>query len=505
LRPDIVTAKAIIANLAIGTLGKWAGKPVELLPWQEEILQAICATGEDGQRLYDTIWIEISRKAGKTMFCSFIGICAMLMETNPQVVLAAANREQAHILFQYIYDQIHINPKLAKYLQPYRHEIRLASGKPGVLKTLAADGGSNHGLNPSLILVDEVHAIPETKVRPLLEALDTARGARNSLMIYITTAGSAFTYAHSLHQRALKIEAGEMDDPGFKSFIYAADETDDPGNPETWYKANPSLGVTIDEKWYKKQYERARTDAQLMASFRKLQLNMWSGSSQPFIEVEHWRKWSNAPDGWEHWPCVMGVDLSSVNDWEAYVLIFYNDGQLFVKPFFQIPATTWEVRTEHYGPQTADWVAKGFVNVVPHPVHTDESRLEMIYHLMQTYDVRHIGFDPWNARKVSDTINEQYGEEFAVAVRQGVAHMNEPMKETYKRGMEGKISHDGNPVMENHVAAVVLESDKNGNWWVAKDKATEKIDGVAALVTAMAVVMFFEQEDYYANHDISFG
>ena len=201
---------------------------------------------------------------------------------------------------------------------------------------------------------------------------------------------------------------------------------------------------------------------------------------------------------------MMGVDLSSVNDWEAYVLIFYQGSEIYVKSHFQIPAGSWQARSEHYGPMTHQWVSEGHVKVIPGMVHNDQARVDMIEDLISRYDVRHIGFDPYNAHKVAKTLADRYGDDLCVAIRQGVLYLNEPMKDIYRRGLEGMLTHCGNPVMEAHLSAVQLMQDKNGNYYMDKSKSTDKIDGPAAMVTAMATLLHFEDTSYYENNDLVF-
>jgi phage terminase large subunit-like protein len=503
VRPDFDTAYKIITQLCVGTLGEWSGKPVQLLDWQVEVLQAICAVDENGQRVYTDIWVEIPRKAGKTAFCSYLAICAMLMEDNPEVLVAAATRDQASILLKYTTDQIRLNPKLQHLLEAYRKEVRIKGGL-GHMQTVPSDGPAVHGKNPSAIFCDEIHAWAPSKAEALYEALDTSRGARNAPMVVITTAGSAYSFAHKLHRKAKQVLDGEVEDRGFKAIIYAAGEKDDPSDPATWYRANPSLGVTIPESWYAQQYRRAANDASRLASFRKLQLNQWEGSSDPFIEPHHWRAWVNESEEFNGWECMLGIDLSSLKDWECYCLIFYKGDRVHIRPYFQIPAESWALYGDHYGPETAQWVEDGWINVIKGAVHTNESRLRMIEALIAKHDIQHIGFDPYAAAEVANVINSRYGEDYAVAIRQGILYVSEPMKTIYRRGMQGKLTHDGNPVSGAHIAACNVFYDKNHNMYYDKSRATDKIDFVSAMVTAMATLIHFEDMSYYASHDIVF-
>ncbi len=205
----------IIERYCVLTEDAGAGKPVQLMDWQRGLIR-----DAEGKRM---VWLEIPRKNGKSAFIAMLAIAHLLKGfkdgTNPQVILAAATREQAGILFGYVRNMILLNPQLQKVLEPFRKEIRL-KGKPGYLKTITSDGGSNHGLNPSLILCDEIHSWNEVKGPELWEALRTSMAARPSQMIAITTAGSAYSFAHKWHEYAQRVAEQPEIDPSWLTIIY---------------------------------------------------------------------------------------------------------------------------------------------------------------------------------------------------------------------------------------------------------------------------------------------
>jgi phage terminase large subunit-like protein len=309
----------IIERYCVLTEDEHAGKPVKLLDWQRHLIR-----NSEGKRM---VWLEIPRKNGKSAFIAMLAIAHMLEgfknNSNPQVVLAAATREQAGILFAYVRNMVLFNPELQKVLEPYRKEIRL-KGRPGFLKTLTSDGGSNHGLNPSLILCDEIHAWNEVKGPDLWEALRTSMAARPSKMVAITTAGGAYTFAHKWHEYAKQVQERPEIDPSWLTIIYGAEDNEDPHDPKVWAKANPSLGVTVSLKYLEELSNTAKHDEPTLLSLRKLHLNQWAGSAQPYIELAKWLKCTNKKTSVSNWRCFLGVDLAAVNDFTAYAILYFN-------------------------------------------------------------------------------------------------------------------------------------------------------------------------------------
>jgi len=101
------------------------------------------------------------------------------------------------------------------------------------------------------------------------------------------------------------------------------------------------------------------------------------------------------------------------------------------------------------------------------------------------FDVREIVFDPWNATDLVTRLQEQDGFT-CVAMRQGFASLSAPTKSLEKAILSKTLRHDGHPVLRWNVSNVSVESDATGNLKISKKVSTERIDGVAALVMAIA-------------------
>jgi phage terminase large subunit-like protein len=472
----------IIERYCVLTEDAGAGKPVQLMDWQRGLIR-----DAEGKRM---VWLEIPRKNGKSAFIAMLAIAHLLKGfkdgTNPQVILAAATREQAGILFGYVRNMILLNPQLQKVLEPFRKEIRL-KGKPGYLKTITSDGGSNHGLNPSLILCDEIHSWNEVKGPELWEALRTSMAARPSQMIAITTAGSAYSFAHKWHEYAQRVAEQPEIDPSWLTIIYGAGDDEDPHSPEVWQKANPSLGVTVTYQYLEELSNTAKHDEPTLLSLRKLHLNQWAGSAQPYIELGKWLKCQGGrPKTLDKWRCFLGVDLAAVNDFTAYAVVYFNGERFYTQQYYQITDHAMSKRKQKYPNLVRNWIKNGSLDVVKGEVTTTDHRIAMIEQIMNDHPVEGIFFDPWNAAETVERLRSKYGKQFCWEVRQSALMVNEPMKLLYRMVTTKGITHDGNPITAWMIANTSLHIDKNDNWTFQKDKAPDRIDGTAALITALA-------------------
>lgn len=496
MKPDW-TIKAI-SKYCVNTEGDDAGKPIKLMPWQKNLLKKA-----HGKR---DVWLEIPRKNGKSATIAMLAIAHLLdgwkRDTNPEVIIAASTKEQAGILFRYVVNMVKRSQPLQVALRPMQYEIRL-KGKPGFMKTVAADGGSNHGLNPSLILCDEIHAWSETKGPELWEALETSRGFRNAQMISITTAGAAYTWAWSRHEYARRVLNGEIQDPNMCALIYAAPETADPMKIGTWRKANPSYNYLPIKRNLEAERIKCAHDELKRISFRKLYLNQWIGNQEGYIDFMKWKACTRKrPADLKTWECILGCDFAAVNDFNAYALIWYKGDQFYSEQHYQISGDAMSKRSNQYPALARDWQAQGMLEVLPGDVVTSEDYIRKINALVDEFNPSKIFFDPWNAAETNKKIVEQYGETYALAVRQTFAFTNEPMKRLRNLVHEQRFTHNGNPVTGWMMGNVVVSTDKNDNWCFDKKRSPEKIDGVAAMITALSGFINQDLSSYYDQFEL---
>src|SRR5690554_6890733 len=122
------------------TKGKWAGQPLDLLPWQERVVRDLFGTlRPDGKRQYRTAYIEVPRKAGKSTLSAAIALY-LLFEGEPggEVYSAAADREQARIVFEQAKAMVEASPELSRYAETYRNSIAVPALNASY-KVLSAD------------------------------------------------------------------------------------------------------------------------------------------------------------------------------------------------------------------------------------------------------------------------------------------------------------------------------------------------------------------------------
>ena len=345
-------AVRFIENLC-HTKGRWAGKPFWLLPWQEHIIRDIFGiVKEDDTRQFRTAYVEIPKKNGKSELAAAIALYLLYADNEPsaEVYGAAADRQQASIVFDVAKRMVEMTPALLKRSKIMAATKRLVNySNVGFYQVLSAEVGTKHGLNVSGLVLDELHAQPN---RSLVDVLTKGSGDARTQPLYflITTAGTdRNSICYEYHTKAKDILEGRRIDPSFYPVIYGLDDGDDWNAEDSWYKANPSLGYTITIDRVRDAHREALTNPAEENVFRQLRLDQWVGSAVAWIP-EHIFDRGNLPINLESLrgrECYGGLDLSSTSDITAFVLVFppRNETEKYiVLPHFWLPRETLDLR-----------------------------------------------------------------------------------------------------------------------------------------------------------------
>ena len=222
--------------------------------------------------------------------------------------------------------------------------------------------------------------------------------------------------------------------------------------------------------------------------FKQLRLNIWTNSAVAWIPNHIYQRGDEKinEDQLYGRDCYAGLDLSSTSDITALVLVFPprdEHEKYIVLPYFWLPEETLELRCRRDHVLYDVWKRQGFIMTTPGNV-VDYGFLEaFIEELGKKYHILEIAYDRWNA---TTTVQHLQDEGFVmVPFGQGFKDMSPPSKQLYKLLMEGSIIHGGNPVLRWMAGNVVMRQDPAGNIKPDKEKSTEKIDGIVALIMGL--------------------
>lgn len=484
-------AVAFIESLC-HTKGTWAGKPFELIDWQERIIRDLFGIlKKNGYRQFNTAYVEIPKKQGKSELAAAVALllCCGDGEERAEVYGCAADRQQAGIVFDVAADMVRMCPALNKRVKILASQKRMVfQPTNSFYQVLSAEAYSKHGFNIHGVVFDELHTQPNRK---LFDVMTKGSGDARMQPLYflITTAGTdTQSICYETHQKALDILEGRKIDHTFYPVIYGAKEDEDWTSPEVWKKANPSLGITVGIDKVQAACDSAKQNPGEENSFRQLRLNQWVKQSIRWMPMHKWDACAFPVDEDELGGriCYGGLDLSSTTDITAFVLVFPPMGEsdkYAVLPYFWVPEDNVDLRVRRDHVPYDVWQRQGKLETTEGNVVHYGYIEKFIERLGERFNIREIAFDRWGAVQMVQNLE---GMGFTVVpFGQGFASMSPPTKELMKLVLEERIAHGGHPVLRWNMDNIFIRTDPAGNIKADKAKSTEKIDGAIALIMAL--------------------
>lgn len=477
-------------KLLVHSKGEWAGKPFKLQEWQkDDIIKPLFGwkRTKDNSRRYRNAYIEIPRKNGKSTLCAGLALLLLYADGEPgaEVYSAAADKDQARIVFSEAQAMVEASPALSEHGKVLRSSIVVKSER-STYKVLSADAFTKHGLNAHGIVFDELHAQPN---RELFDVLNTSVGARRQpLMVMITTAGvyDPESICWEQHEYARQVLSGVIVDDNYFAYIAAADEDDDWTSPVTWAKANPGLGETIKLDYLEGECRRAIQSPAYQNTFRRLHLNQWTSQDERWLDMAAWNACEQELPDLKGRTCFGGLDLASTTDIAAFVLCFppvEENEPYWLVPHFWIPNDAMIERVRRDRVPYDAWVRDGLITTTPGNVIDYYYIEQTIRQLAIDYNIEEIAFDRWGATLLYQRMEE--ARMTMIQFGQGYVSMSPPMKEFLNLIVSKQIAHDGNPVLRWMADNVVARTDPAGNIKPDKSKSRAKIDGIVASIMGL--------------------
>lgn len=476
------------------TKGEFHGQPFTLLPWQKKIVDDVFGTVREDDptmRQYTTAYVEIPKKQGKSELGAAIALNMLANddEWKAEVYSCASDRQQASIVFDVAVDMVRQSPALSRRIKIIPSIKRMVYEPTGsIYQVLSSEVATKHGLNVSACIFDELHTQPS---RALYDVMTQGSGdaRKQPLWFFLTTAGTdRNSICWEVHQKALDIIEGRKRDPRFYPVIFGLPDNADWQDEHNWYKANPSLGHTITIDKVRDAYHKALESPADENMFRQLRLNQWVKQSVRWMPMDKWDDCSGLviQSQLEGRACYAGLDLSSTSDLTTIVLVFPpgdDTGPYIVLPFFWLPEEMLPLRVRRDHVMYDVWEKQGHIMTTEGNVVHYGFIEQFICQLGERFNIREIAYDRWNASMMVQALQD---DGFTmVPFGQGFRDMSPPTKELMRLVLEKRISHGGHPVLRWNMDNAFVRTDPAGNVKPDKQKSTEKIDGVIALIMGL--------------------
>lgn len=455
------------------------------------------------KRLTTKQYLIVARGSAKSMYANCIQAFFLNVDTSTthQITTAPTMKQAEEVMSPFRTAVVRARGPLFKFLTEgslqnttgsRAQRVKLASTKKGIENFLTGSLleirpmtiNKLQGLRPKVSTIDEwlsgdiredvVGAIEQgaSKMEDyLIVAISSEGTVRN---------GSGDTIKLELHS----ILRGEYQAPHISIWHYKLDTLEEVNTPEAWIKANPNLGKTVTYDVYHLDVERAE---KAPASRNDILAKRFGIPMEGYTYFFTYEQTIVHPPR-EFWalPCALGADLSQGDDFCAFTLLFpFQNYSFGIKTRSYITSLTLMKLPGAMRMKYDEFIREGSLHVL------DGTVLDMMevyddlegFILHNEFDVRCLGFDPYNAKEFVtrwETENGSFGLEKVI---QGARTESVPLGELKILAEERKLIFDQELMSFAMGNAVTLE-DTNGNRKLLKKRAEEKIDNVSAMMDA---------------------
>jgi len=485
-RPEAVKLVSDFCESLHHFTGEHNAKPFILEAWQMFIIANIYGFywKATGLRRFQTVYIEVARKNGKTALVAALGLYHLIAdgEAAAEVLLAANSKDQAKRCFDTVRGFTKGFDPFEKYLKRFRADIIYPSTN-SFIKVLASDADKIDGYNSSMGVIDEYHSAPNSQVRDVIRSSQGMR--KNPLLITITTAGFDKSLpCYELRTVATEITAGIKEDDSLFSAIYCLDDDDDWQDEKNWIKSNPNLNITIATEFIGNQVIQAINSPADEVGVKTKNLNLWCDSANVWIPDDYVIKATKKinRDDFAGMDCYVGVDLSSNRDLTAVSYLFFKDDLYYFFFDFYLPYDSLKERPDRE--LYKQWHNAKYLTTTSGNVTDYDYITKDLLDADEKFTINKIFYDRYNATQWAiQCTNEKLPLE---PFTQTIGNFNGCTKEFERLILKHQVVLDDNPIIRFCLRNVEIKKDFAGNEKPNKGSEKKKIDGVIAALQALA-------------------
>lgn len=480
---------------------------IKLEPWEQFIIWVVFGwKKENGRRKFVNVFIEVAKKNGKSTLLGAIGDYMFMAdgELGAEVYSAATTRDQAKIIFsRYAKAMITKNPELADNVRVYENSMTFRDNS--VFMPLSSEAKSLDGKHVHCGLIDEYHAHPTDEVYDIINRGKAARA--QPIVWIISTAGydpDVPCYAEEEYVQHLL--SGEFINESYFGIIYTLDEKDKWDDKSTWIKANPNLGISKNPDIMMGEFIKARDKPADQNKFKNKHLNIWTRAQSQWIRLEDWKAIC-APldeDELKGKPAYAGIDLSKSGDTTSYALCWQPEAQdepekgeegepappapYRIKLYFFLPEFEIDKREKTERVPWRQWAEAGYITLTYGRTVDYDYIQTQLEHDAGIYDLREIGYDPYNSSQFVTNLAKAGFEDKLVEIGQGWKNISPAAKDFEKKTLDKEIVVAPNPVMNWMIGNCEVRTDSHDNLRPVKpdSRVTYKhIDGIFSAMMAL--------------------
>lgn len=470
-------------------IGVWKTPNIIYEPWQKWIWMNIMGfyLKSTKTRRFRIAHIEVPRGNSKSAMASQAALYFLALD-NPvgnQISTVATHKEQARIVLDSARAMAQKNPAFLKSqgVKVLAHTVTQEKTN-SKLRALSSDANGLDGLQDVLAITDELHAMRRDTFDTIYSGMSKRK---DSLTLCITTAGSDITsvgYTQSFYAKKVATGEGGLKDEQFFSAVYTLDEGDDIFDESNWVKANPNWDVSVDPVTFKAKAEKAKVTPADLPNFKIKHLNLWISEAKAFFDLAAWNKCADKSLRIEDFAgekVYMGVDLASKVDLSSLGYVFKRGDMYYVFDRSYIPEDTVKNKPNDIYSESID---KGYlIQTKGAAIHYPQISAQ-VFEDNKKFKIAEVMVDPWNSLEFSQKLMAERIE--TAEFKMNVGNFSEPTKTFDALIREGKIRHNGSPLLSWCLSNVVCTYDVLDNVLPKKTHESLKIDPVIAIIMAFA-------------------
>lgn len=458
------------------------------------------------KRLINKQYLIVGRSAAKSLYGSSIQsyFLAIDKSTTSQATTAPTVRQADEILapirtalarapgpwFQYLTEG-----SLQNTTGSRANRVKMASTKEGIVNFLTNSKltiipmsiESFQGPNLKVVTIDEwLSCDIREDVVGAAEQCAAKGGNDDYIIIAMSSEGTVRnSVGDTIKMELMDILRGKYKNDHVSIWYYRLDDIKEVEYPEMWLKANPNIGRTVTWDIYQSDKERMEHEPSKKNDILAKRFGIPVEGNSYFFTYEETLTTDRSLDFYDC-VCSLGIDLSQGDDFCAFTFMFpLRDAEFGIKTRCYITSLTFQGLTLATRNKYEEFIREGSLAVFEGSVLDLDEVYDDIYKYIEDnkYDVRSVGYDPYNAKDFINRWSMENGPFAIEKVRQGSKTETVPLGEIKKMTENGLIRFD-QQMMTFCMSHCVIIADTNGNRKLSKARRAEKIDSVAAMLDA---------------------
>lgn len=473
------------------TEGLKVGKSIKLADFQANIVQnSFCWRLKEDKSIYRyrEIIVYLPRKQGKSYICSILGLIAMMLEPNAEVVNGAGKLSQAQILVNMAIKLVRSNPELAEHFKIYKKYLEFQGS---TFKAVSSNAESMDGMNISNCIIDESKIVD----RALRDSLTSGFLMRKNYQTYMISTeydvNSEDNWFEEMLTYGKKVLESTVEDERILPILYMLDSSDEIHDKNQWIKACPILEevpATSIENEYKKALENPAIMKNLL--IKQFNVPQRANNKEGYMDMEKWKVCEVDKVDFTDKEITVSVDMSISTDLSAINMMYYEDGIYYTKSIGFLPEESLVGRRERFDYRLSEQL--GECHILDGAVIDYNYIEDYIRNIPKKFKckIKSICFDAYNSNQMMMNLAQDFD---VIDIKQNYFNLNTPTKEFRNEVYLKKVRYEKSKLYTWCMSNAITRTDAQENMMLDKKKSQNRID--------LAVATIFGFKDVYTPEE----